>query len=91
LRRPRKSRALWVLSSEAIADPGRDATLLAPTKDPAKIRAIFVHPEWVRRGIGGAILKHCEGLHACGNTFSGDLDARFDEGRVGRAPLELWK
>jgi GNAT superfamily N-acetyltransferase len=26
----------------------------------AKIRAFFVHPDWVRRGIGGMILEACE-------------------------------
>jgi GNAT superfamily N-acetyltransferase len=40
--------------------PGRQAALLDPETDAAKIRAIFVHPEWARRGIGSLILKHCE-------------------------------
>jgi GNAT superfamily N-acetyltransferase len=40
--------------------PGREAALLDPATDAAKIRAIFVHPEWARRGIGSLILKHCE-------------------------------
>ncbi len=40
--------------------PGREAALLDPETDAAKIRAIFVHPEWARRGIGSLILKHCE-------------------------------
>lgn len=40
--------------------PGREAELLDPGVDAAKIRAIFVHPAWARRGIGSAILKHCE-------------------------------
>lgn len=34
--------------------------LLDPTKDPAKIRAFFVHPDWARRGIASLLLKHCE-------------------------------
>ena len=33
---------------------------LAPAIDPARIRAFFVHPAWVRRGIGSAILAKCE-------------------------------
>jgi N-acetylglutamate synthase-like GNAT family acetyltransferase len=40
----------------------RDATVLDPA-DPAayaKIRAIFVHPEWARRGLGSLVLAHCE-------------------------------
>jgi len=39
---------------------GREDSLLDPKKDAAKIRAFFVHPEWVRRGIGGMILDACE-------------------------------
>ena len=40
--------------------PYRDSGLLDPTRDAAKIRAFFVHPEWVRRGIATLILKTCE-------------------------------
>jgi GNAT superfamily N-acetyltransferase len=38
----------------------RDAGELDPVSDPAKIRAFFVHPEAVRKGIGSAILERCE-------------------------------
>ena len=34
--------------------------ILDPARDPARIRAFFVHPDWARRGIGGAILLRCE-------------------------------
>lgn len=34
--------------------------MLDPTRDPARIRAFFVHPDWARRGIGRAILLRCE-------------------------------
>jgi GNAT superfamily N-acetyltransferase len=40
--------------------PVREAELLDPAVDAAKIRAIFVHPAWARRGLGSLILKHCE-------------------------------
>jgi GNAT superfamily N-acetyltransferase len=40
--------------------PNRAKALLDPNEDAAKIRAIFVHPDWARRGIGTAILKRCE-------------------------------
>jgi GNAT superfamily N-acetyltransferase len=49
--------------------PDRDASLLDPAIDPAKIRAFFVHPDWVRRGIGSRILELCEdAAHAAGFT-----------------------
>ena len=36
------------------------ADLLEPHRDPAKIRAIFVHPACARRGLGTLLLQHCE-------------------------------
>lgn len=38
----------------------REDSLLDPSRDPAKIRAFFVHPNWVRQGIGTMILEACE-------------------------------
>lgn len=38
----------------------REDSLLDPTKDAAKIRAFFVHPDWARKGIGSLILQACE-------------------------------
>ncbi len=40
--------------------PGRSAELLDPRMDAARIRAIFVHPKFVRRGLGSLLLAHCE-------------------------------
>lgn len=39
----------------------REAGLLDPGKEPAKIRAFFVHPDWARKGVGKTILLLCEG------------------------------
>ena len=39
---------------------GREPALLDPQHDAAKIRAFFIHPSWVRRGIGTLILEACE-------------------------------
>jgi len=39
---------------------GREDGLLDPLQDSAKIRALFVHPDWARRGIGSRILTACE-------------------------------
>jgi GNAT superfamily N-acetyltransferase len=40
--------------------PHRAAEPLDPAVDAAKIRAIFVHPDFARRGLGSLILAHCE-------------------------------
>jgi len=39
---------------------GREDALLDPSRDAAKIRAFFVHPEWARQGLGSRILAACE-------------------------------
>jgi predicted N-acetyltransferase YhbS len=33
---------------------------LDPVRDPARIRAFFVHPSWSRQGIGSRIMQLCE-------------------------------
>jgi len=38
----------------------REDSLLDPRTDAAKIRAFFVHPQWVRRGLGTMLLDACE-------------------------------
>lgn len=40
--------------------PGREPELLDPATDAAKVRAIFVHPEFARRGVGSLILATVE-------------------------------
>ena len=40
--------------------PGRNAEYLNPSSDPAKVRAMYTHPEFVRRGVGRLILSLCE-------------------------------
>ncbi len=39
---------------------GREDSLLDPACEAAKIRAFFVHPAWVRKGIGARLLETCE-------------------------------
>jgi GNAT superfamily N-acetyltransferase len=45
----------------ADAGPGRAPELLDPTGDAAKVRAIFVHPDFARQGLGSLILETVEG------------------------------
>jgi len=37
-----------------------DARLLDPASEPARVRAMFVRPDWTRRGLGTRILDACE-------------------------------
>lgn len=39
---------------------GRDAALLDPARDAARVRAMYTHPAHVRRGVGRMVLAACE-------------------------------
>lgn len=43
---------------------GRDAALLDPATDPARVRAMYTHPNFARRGIGRLVLQTCEAAAA---------------------------
>jgi GNAT superfamily N-acetyltransferase len=41
------------------APSGHEARLLDPANEPARVRAMFVHGDWTRRGLGTRILEAC--------------------------------
>ena len=47
-----------LFGGDALAD--REPARIDPKRDPARIRAFFVHPNWARLGIGSALLDRCE-------------------------------
>lgn len=76
----------------------RDGGQLDPATDAAKIRAFFVHPAWVRRGLGTRLLAACEraawaaGFRRCemGATLSGvPLYQRHGYRRVAEILVDL--
>lgn len=56
-------------------DGSRPAPELNPAMERARVRAFFVHPHWVRRGLGRAILSQCETAMLDGGFHSAELVA----------------
>lgn len=44
--------------------PGRDAKLLSPDVDAARVRAMYTRPAYARRGVGRLVLELCEAAAA---------------------------
>ena len=54
---------------------GRDAALLDPAHEPARVRAMYTRPRWERRGIGRTILAACEAAAAAEGCVACELAA----------------
>jgi len=53
----------------------RDAALLDPARDAARVRAMYTHPDFARRGVGRLILELCEAAAAADGFRSVQLMA----------------
>lgn len=54
---------------------GRDARLLDPATEPARVRAMYTSPAFVRRGVGRRILELCEAAARAEGFQSAELGA----------------
>lgn len=66
------------------AQVGRRPQALDPSRDAARIRAFFVHPACARRGLGRAMLEHCEGKARAYGFRSAELVATLPGERLYR-------
>jgi hypothetical protein len=59
--------------------PGRDAALLDPDKDAARVRAMYINPGFTRRGVGRLILTLCEDAARAARQTAASPDPRRPE------------
>ena len=63
-------------------EAGRQPESLDPTRDAARIRAFFVHPDWARRGLGRRMLELCEAEARKGGFGAAELMATLPGERL---------
>jgi GNAT superfamily N-acetyltransferase len=63
----------------------RHDDLLDPRHDAAKIRAFFIHPDWVRRGIGTLLLDACESAAKAAGFSRFEMGATLTGAKLFRA------
>ena len=54
---------------------GRDAAMLDPMRDAARVRAMYTAPKFVRRGVGRLVLSLCEAAAAADGFSRAELAA----------------
>ena len=54
---------------------GRNAALLDPRTDAARVRAMYTHPDFTRRGVGRLVLEVCEAAAAADGVTRVELAA----------------
>ena len=54
---------------------GRSTRLLDPATEPARVRAMYTHPDFARRGIGRRVLETCEAAAAAEGFLALELVA----------------
>jgi GNAT superfamily N-acetyltransferase len=57
------------------SSPARDDRMLDPQRDAARVRALFVHPQFARRGLGTMILEACESAAKAAGFVRAELTA----------------
>jgi GNAT superfamily N-acetyltransferase len=57
------SRRAALIGGYATAEHG-DQSVVDPSSSPAKVRAMYTHPDFTRRGVGRMILDQCEAAAA---------------------------
>jgi N-acetylglutamate synthase-like GNAT family acetyltransferase len=67
------------------AKAGREPDALDPTRDAARIRAFFVHPDFARQGLGRSLLELCEGQIRAHGFTAVELMATLPGQRLYRA------
>ncbi|OXE37684.1 MAG: GNAT family N-acetyltransferase [Phenylobacterium zucineum] len=55
--------------------PGRNAALLNPAQDAARIRAMYTHPDFARRGVGTLVITTCEAAAAAAGFKRAEMAA----------------
>ena len=72
---------------------GRDARLLDPKSEPARVRAMYTSPAFTRRGVGRRVLEICEGAARAEGFTSVELGATMGGKPLyeacGYKPIEL--